>query len=142
MIWSRDTRNASKPLRSYVESHTDTITQLAFHPSQPQKLLSGATDGLVSIFDTTIEDEDDALVQVLNHYGAIHCAGFLNAEEVYAVSSDEQLSVYTLSKPTDAEDATLPVTAFGDVREQLKSSYVIDIFPNSPSAYIAAGDTS
>ncbi|CAD0032114.1 unnamed protein product [Aureobasidium pullulans] len=130
------------PLQAYVESHNDTVTQVAFHPTQQQTLLSGATDGLVSIFDTTISDEDDALVQVLNHYGAVHCAGFLNAEEVYAVSTDEQLSVYTLSKPTDAEDATLPVTAFGDVREQLKSSYVVDLFPNSPSAYIATGDTS
>ncbi|THW03002.1 WD40 repeat-like protein [Aureobasidium pullulans] len=140
LLW--DTRNASKPLQAYVESHNDTVTQVAFHPTQQQTLLSGATDGLVSIFDTTISDEDDALVQVLNHYGAVHCAGFLNAEEVYAVSTDEQLSVYTLSKPTDAEDATLPVTAFGDVREQLKSSYVVDFFPNSPSAYIATGDTS
>lgn len=138
----RDTRNASKPVQAYVESHNDTVTQVAFHPTQQQTLLSGATDGLVSIFDTTISDEDDALVQVLNHYGAVHCAGFLNAEEVYAVSTDEQLSVYTLSKPTDAEDATLSVTAFGDVREQLKSSYVVDLFPNSPSAYIATGDTS
>ncbi|KAG9762948.1 WD40 repeat-like protein, partial [Aureobasidium melanogenum] len=140
LLW--DTRNISKPLQAYTESHTDTVTQIAFHPTQQNTLLSGSTDGLVSLFDTTISDEDDALVQVLNHYGAVHCAGFLNAEEVYAVSTDEQLSVYTLSKPTDAEDATLPVTAFGDVREQLKSSYVIDVFPNSPSAYIAAGDTS
>ncbi|CAD0048542.1 unnamed protein product, partial [Aureobasidium pullulans] len=139
---TESTKEGLGDVSAYVESHNDTVTQVAFHPTQQQTLLSGATDGLVSIFDTTISDEDDALVQVLNHYGAVHCAGFLNAEEVYAVSTDEQLSVYTLSKPTDAEDATLSVTAFGDVREQLKSSYVVDLFPNSPSAYIATGDTS
>ena len=142
MMVNRDTRNVSIPLRKYTESHTDTVTQLAFHPSKPQTLLSGSTDGLVSIFDTTIEDEDDALLEVFNHRGAIHCAGFLTAEEVYAVSSDEQLSVYTMSKPTDPEDATLPVQEFGDVRQQLKSSYVIDVFPSSTTApWIAAGDT-
>lgn len=105
--------------------------------------MSAATDGLVSIFDATIEDEDDALIQVLNHRGAVHCAGFLTPEEVYAVSSDEQLSVYTMSKPTDPEDATLPVLVFGDVRPQLNSSYVIDVFPTSasPPAWMAAGDT-
>lgn len=135
-------RNASKPFRQYTESHNDTITQLAFHPLNPQTLLSAATDGLVSLFDATIEDEDDALVQVLNHRGAVHCAGFLGADEVYAISSDEQLSVYATSKPSDAEDAVLPITSFGDVREQLQSSYVIDVYPGSGSpAWIAAGDT-
>lgn len=133
-------RNTSEPLRHYTESHNDTITQLAFHPNQPQTLLSAATDGLVSIFDAAIADEDDALVQVLNHKAAVHCAGFLSDDEVYAISSDEQLSVYTLSKPTDAEDAALPIVNIGDVRETLGCSYVIDIYPSSP-AWIAAGDT-
>lgn len=91
----------------------------------------------------TIDDEDDALVQVLNHGGGVHCAGFINADEVYAVSSDEQFSIYTLSKETDPEDAVLPVTAFGDVREQLQSSYIIDVYPTSgfPPGWVAAGDT-
>ncbi|GAB7355113.1 hypothetical protein MBLNU459_g5689t2 [Dothideomycetes sp. NU459] len=106
--------------------------------------MSAATDGLVSIFDATIADEDDALVQVLNHRGAVHCAGFLTEQEVYAVSSDEQLSIYTLSQPSDPEDATLPTTMFGDVREQLNSSYVVDVFRSAPSlpTWIAAGDTN
>jgi len=139
----RDLRNPSQPLRQYTESHNDTITQLAFHPSSPQTLLSAATDGLVSIFDVTIEDEDDALIQVLNHRGAVHCAGFLTSDGVYAVSSDEQLSVFTLNKPGDAEDAVLPVTEFGDVRERLGCSYVVDVYSASgtPPAWIAAGDT-
>ena len=72
----------------------------------------------------------------------MHCAGFLTADQVYAVSSDEQLSVYTLSKPGDAEDAVLPISAFGDVREQLSSSYVVGVFPAAASpGWIAAGDT-
>ena len=41
-----DTRNSSVPLRQYNESHTDSITQLQFHPVQPQILLSGSTDQL------------------------------------------------------------------------------------------------
>ena len=119
---------------------------MSFHPTQRQTLLSAATDGLVSIFDTKVEDEDDALIQVLNHYSAVHCAGFVNPDEVYAVSSDEQLSIYTLSKPTDAEDATLPVTAFGDVRETLSCNYVVDALISpatdmSPPVWIAAGNT-
>lgn len=129
-----DARNPGTPLRQYHESHTDTVTQLQFHPAQPQILLSGSTDGLVSVFDVNIEDEDDALQQVLNARSAVHCAGFLAQDQVYVVSTDEQYSIYTLAK-TAAEDEELPPPIqFGDVRKELDCMYVIDILvqPDGP----------
>lgn len=129
-----DTRNPRQPIRQYNESHTDTVTQLQFHPAQPHVLLSGSTDGLVSVFDVNHEDEDDALQQVLNPRSAVHCAGFLAHDEAYVVSTDEQYSIYTLAK-TAAEDEELPPpTQFGDVRDQLDCMYVIDILvqPDGP----------
>ena len=117
-----DTRSPSTPLRNYSESHTDTITQLAFHPDQPNMLLSGSMDGLISIFDINIEDEQDALQQVLNPRSAVHCAGFLNSTEVYVVTTDEYFSVYSLSETSDSG-----VLNIGDVREQLEGcSYVVN----------------
>jgi WD40 repeat protein len=121
-------------VRSYNESHTDTVTQLQFHPLQPQILLSGSTDGLVSIFDVNIEDEDDALQQVLNPRSAVHCAGYIAQDQVYVVSTDEHYSIYTLAK-TAAEDEQLPPPIqFGDVRDKLNCMYVIDVLvqPNGP----------
>lgn len=129
-----DTRNPRQPIRQYNESHTDTVTQLQFHPAQPHVLLSGSTDGLVSVFDVNHEDEDDALQQVLNPRSAVHCAGFLAHDEAYVVSTDEQYSIYTLAK-TAAEDEELPPPIqFGDVRDQLDCMYVIDILvqPDGP----------
>jgi WD40 repeat protein len=129
-----DMRNAAAPVRSYNESHTDTVTQLQFHPLQPQILLSGSTDGLVSIFDVNIEDEDDALQQVLNPRSAVHCAGYIAQDQVYVVSTDEHYSIYTLAK-TAAEDEQLPPPIqFGDVRDKLNCMYVIDVLvqPNGP----------
>ncbi|KAK4983908.1 hypothetical protein LTR50_006941 [Elasticomyces elasticus] len=148
LVW--DTRkldlhfSSYTPLRTFTESHNDTITQLSFHPTQSQVLLSGSTDGLVSLFDTTIADEDDALVQVLNHSSAIHCAGFISTTEAYAISSDEQLSIYGLNErfvPDQTEEDAPPVKAFGDVREQLRCSYVVEVVKCFDSSWIAAGNT-
>ena len=48
------------------ENHDD-ITALQYHPSDDQILLSGGDDGLVGVFDTTIQDENDSLIQAFDH---------------------------------------------------------------------------
>lgn len=122
-----DTRNFAAPLREYNESHTDTVTQLAFHPTQPNILLSGSTDGLVSIFDVNLVDEEDALQQVLNPRSAVHCAGFIAQDQAYVVSTDEQYSIHTLAKTKLEEEDVPPAIQFGDVRTTLHCTYVIDV---------------
>ena len=127
-----DARNVSVPVRNYTESHTDTITQLAFHPTQPNLLLSGSTDGLVSVFDINVQDEEDALQQVFNPKSAVHCSGFLGPKEVYVVTSDEHFSVYLLgeAKSSDGRD----MIGIGDVREKLKCMYVVGVVnPSQPA---------
>jgi WD40 repeat protein len=128
-----DLRNPSAgPLRSFVESHTDSITQLMWHPTQKNLLLSGSTDGLVSVFDAEVAEEEDALMQVLNPRSAVHCAGFLpGGEQVYALSTDEQFWVYGLEKSGTAEEEALPVKEFGDVRGELGCMYVVDVVKES-----------
>lgn len=130
-----DIRNPSAPVRSYIDSHTDTITRLAFHPSQPSVLLSGSTDGLVSLFDTTHADEDDALQQVLNPRSAVHCAGFLSPQEVYVVTTDEQLSIYNLSSDTPGSAREV-----GDVRPLLNCSYVVDLLTSALPPAMVVGE--
>lgn len=125
-----DTRNPAAPIRSYGESHTDTITQLAFHPEQPNILLSGSTDGLVSIFDANQAEEEDAIQQVFNPRSAVHCAGFLNSKKVYVVTTDEQFSIYSLGDLDQSSNDD--VIDHGDVREKLDCMYVVDIV-NHPS---------
>lgn len=129
-----DTRNAATPLRSYVESHTDSVTQLAFHTSQPNVLLSGSTDGLVSFFDLSQADEEDALQQVLNPRSAVHCAGFLSDKEVYVLTTDEHLSIYNLS-----EDTPGSALDFGDVRQSIGCTYVVDVINSARPPAIAFG---
>ena len=96
--------------------------------------MSGSIDGLVNIYDTTIQDEDDALLQVLNH-GSIHHAGFLSDTLVYALSHDEVFSIYHGS---DSSKTIEPVT-FGDLRTKADCEYVVDILHSEAGAIVAAG---
>ncbi|KAL9598202.1 MAG: hypothetical protein Q9179_003994 [Wetmoreana sp. 5 TL-2023] len=89
----------------------------------PSVLLSGSTDGLVNLYDTTITDEDDALTQVFNHGYSIAHTGFLLDPEVFALSHDEIFSVYD----TDDDDTQHSAHHFGDLRPQLHCDYVVDL---------------
>ncbi|KAL8926928.1 MAG: hypothetical protein Q9172_001589 [Xanthocarpia lactea] len=120
---------SKRPLLQYVESHNDDVTDLSFHPSRPSVLLSGSTDGLVNLYDTTITDEDDALTQVFNHGSSIAHTGFLSDHEVFALSHDEMLSIYD-DTDSDIAEAPMRVHAFGDLRPQLQCHlHQLDIVP-------------
>ncbi|KAJ5091363.1 hypothetical protein NUU61_006233 [Penicillium alfredii] len=156
-----DIRSPSEFRFQYVESHNDDITesgfwmyiagtnmigtmhfagdaQLQYHPSRSNILLSGSTDGLVNVYDTTVTDEDEALVQVINH-GSVHHAGFLSERTIYALSHDEVFSVHPATDPDEPTQEPEPVQ-FGDVRESLACEYVAQLCIGSQGPYIAAGN--
>ncbi|KAK9367204.1 WD40-repeat-containing domain protein [Lipomyces kononenkoae] len=138
VIW--DLRNARKPIREYIDSHNDDVTCVAFHPTTPHSLLSGATDGLVTRYNTAISDEDDAVLQVVNHGASIHCTGFFG-NDIYALSHMETFSIYKPTDKDDEEEEDKPenkATVVGDVREQWGCEYVIDI----GKGYVAVGTNS
>lgn len=113
-------------------------TQLQYHPTRNNILLSGSTDGLVNIYDTTVTDEDDALVQVINH-GSVHHAGFLSESTIFALSHDEQFSIHPTTNPDDPGQEPEPVD-FDDVREPLGVEYVVLVCMGGQGPYIAAGN--
>lgn len=133
-----DIRSPQEFRLQYVESHNDDITELQYHPTRSNILLSGSTDGLVNIYDTTVTDEDEALVQVINH-GSVHHAGFLSERTIFALSHDEHFSVYPATDPDDASQEPEPVH-FGDVRDPLGCEYVAQLCVGAQGPYIAAGN--
>ncbi|PSK48636.1 hypothetical protein B9Z65_47 [Elsinoe australis] len=139
-VW--DVRHSTAPLRSYLESHNDTLTTLSFSPTSPTHLLSSSTDALLTLFNTTHAEEDDAIQQVFNHSAAVHLATFLSPDEIAAISSDEALSVYEVSKPEDVENEDIHAlsTPYGDVREQLGASYVAQVVRSAGETWIASGN--
>lgn len=63
---------------------------------------------------------------------------------VYAVSHDEQMSIYTISQAAEAEGSSGgdgPVV-FGDVRPRLSCEYVVNVLRTDAGAVIAAGSQS
>uniref|UniRef100_A0A8H7NML2 WD40 repeat-like protein n=1 Tax=Bionectria ochroleuca TaxID=29856 RepID=A0A8H7NML2_BIOOC len=96
LLW--DVRSAPVQKAAYHDLHSDDITTLTYHPSNPNLLLSGSTDGLVSVHDTSIADEDELTVQTLNLNASIHRAGFLGPSLVYALSHDERFAIYDISE--------------------------------------------
>ena len=118
----------------------------------PSRLLSGSTDGLVNIYDTTALDEDEALVEVLNYGASVHHAGYLDDRTVFALSHDETLAVFTeLSDINSGGDARAGpdaagrrVQAFGDIRDIMDCAYAVDVLPQveewGGEALLAAGN--
>jgi WD40 repeat protein len=111
---------------------------LAFHPQDPTILLSGSTDGLVNIYDTKIQDQDEVIIQTFNHDASIHHAGFMCNTNVFALSHDERFAVYSTAEDVEKGSA---LANFGDLREPLGSRYVANVFPKTDGsgAIVAAG---
>lgn len=139
-LW--DTRKPNAARMSYTESHTDTITELKFLPypdSAPTVLLSGSTDGLVNVFDTTQTEEDDAVVQVINHHSAIHHTGLIG-QDIYALGTDEKLSFHVQQNPQQDYKEPDPFK-LGDIRELLSCDYTIGV-RNHAQPLLAVGKYS
>ncbi|KAI1432166.1 WD40-repeat-containing domain protein [Xylaria sp. CBS 124048] len=136
LLW--DARSTSVPKLHYTEVHSDDVTELKFHPSDHNILLSGSTDGLVNICDTRITDEDDVVIQTFNHDSSIHHAAFLNDTEVYAISHDERLALYNMAEGYKNGAASMD---FGDMRAALGCQYIANVFAkaNGAGAVIGAG---
>jgi WD repeat-containing protein 89 len=69
---NRDPRNPAAPLRNHTSTHSDDITTVSFFRSSEEErsrnnlLLSGSTDGLVSISNADEADEDEAVLHISN----------------------------------------------------------------------------
>ncbi|KAL9235770.1 hypothetical protein vseg_010506 [Gypsophila vaccaria] len=94
LIW--DWRN-KKQVACLEESHTEDVTQVRFAPGTQNKLLSASVDGLMCIFDTTGDiNDDDHLESVLNVGTSIGKIGFFgqNNQKLWCLSHIETLSVW------------------------------------------------
>jgi len=139
-IFGWDIRFPEKIKLHYAESHTDTVTELRFLPrdGRPSNfLLSGSTDGLINIYDTSTAEEEDAVFQVINHTSAIHHAGLLG-NDIYALGTDETLSFYSQQNP-DLEAQDPHPVHLGDVREQFGCDYVVNVVQTGSTPIVAAG---
>ena len=83
----------------------------------------------MNIYDIAQSDEDDALIQVANHGSSINHANFLSNFQFFAISHDENFSVYQLENVDDSATEVSP-QVFGDLRPQLECEYIVDVIPS------------
>ena len=119
------------------------ISKLAFHPTLFHKLLSGSTDSLINLFDTSLAEEDEALISITNHGSSIHRARFLSLDTFFGLSHDEAFSLYQIGPSEQTNEATgkSDHLGFGDLRGVLNCDYVVDVLSDGDigSAVVAAG---
>lgn len=56
----------NKMVGGYWDSHENDISQVKFHPTNPNLLLSGSLDGLINYFDISELNEEDAIQGTFN----------------------------------------------------------------------------
>ncbi|KAI8818402.1 WD40-repeat-containing domain protein [Fimicolochytrium jonesii] len=140
-IW--DIRAHPTPATTFMECHSDDITQLRFHPSDPNAMISGSTDGLICLYNLATLEEDDALYQVIKE-DSISKIGFFGPayEYIYCLSHMETFSLYKFLEGDK-------VFSFGDVRadseaQQMKVDYLIDCVYDAAGQrmFLVTGDQS
>lgn len=107
-----DVRKCST-LTTFTDSHRTDLTQVKFHPSQPHKLASGATDGLINVFNVNESDEYDALEYCLNSECSVQTINWhpnQNVMQVNDVKADDDNS----NTSTDTSDWLSCITDTND----------------------------
>ncbi|MBN3287711.1 WDR89 protein, partial [Polyodon spathula] len=99
----------AQPLGVYSESHNDDITQVRFHPSKPDMVVSGSTDGLVNVFDIGTDTEDDALLATCNSDSSVSSITWSGEryDQICCLTHDEGLFWWDLAQLETEEPITL-----------------------------------
>jgi WD repeat-containing protein 89 len=122
LILFYDPRQA-RLLSAFSECHSDDVTQIQFHPTISNMMMSGSTDGLINLYnlqdlskerivDENVETaEDDALYQVIKE-DSISKLGYFGPlfEYVYSVTHIETFSIYKFEQGER-------LNSYGDIRK-------------------------
>ncbi|KAM1449639.1 hypothetical protein EV2_008471 [Malus domestica] len=112
---------SNKQVACLEDSHVEDVTQVHFIPDHQSKLLSASVDGLMCIFDTKGDiNEDDHLDSVLNVGTSIGKVGFFGEtyEKLWCLTHIETLSIW------DWKDAS--ETSFQDARSLASKGWTLD----------------
>lgn len=91
----------SAPQRILSEIHSNSITTLLFHPTNPTLLISGSSDSTLSISNLAEPDDDNVQLASVVHPAPVqHIATFAARDGqpgVCAVSDDERFAAYVFA---------------------------------------------
>uniref|UniRef100_A0A2I3GGB0 WD repeat-containing protein 89 n=1 Tax=Nomascus leucogenys TaxID=61853 RepID=A0A2I3GGB0_NOMLE len=100
-------------------THSNDVTQVHFHPSNPSMIISGSPDGLVNVFDINVDNEEGALVTTCNLISSVSCISWSGKghKQIYCMTHDERFYWWDLNHL----DADEPITCLNiqDVGEMV-----------------------
>lgn len=108
----------------YWESHSEDICDVRFHPTKPDRLASGSTDGLINVYDLAQPDEDDALEYCLNTESSV---SKMNWFKDAAAEDKDMLSCITHMNDVHIYDVEDSEKLFERNREQLSRELHVKI---------------
>lgn len=130
------------PMAMNEDFHTEDINQLAFHPQDPNTILTGSEDGLICVIQPSAEDQDEWLQNVINIENPVSRFGFFgpSAQFLWALSTVETLSLWNIEECERLSD-------FAHIRDNLSRSanqtidYLVDAHYDAASQrlFLAAG---
>jgi WD repeat-containing protein 89 len=102
-------------LQVFDEVHSDDCTQIRIHPLHPHVMMSGATDGLINLYDLTklSEGQDECLYQIIK-CDSVSTLGYFGPEWEY-IHSTSHMETFSIFKFNQGE----VVKAYGDCRDGL-----------------------
>lgn len=118
LFWDWRTR---KELACLEECHTEDVTQVRFHPTRKEKLVSASVDGLMCVFDTLGEiNDDDGLDMVMGVGTSVGRIGFYGAssERLWCLTHIETLSIWDFEEGTRLAD-------FNDTRAKASANWAL-----------------
>lgn len=93
LFW--DARTTKQRL-AFADTHAGDVTQVLFHPSHPNLLVSGSVDGLVAVHDVAVGplDEDEGFCAALNLETSVVGMGTYGAQGLWCTSGTEGLFLW------------------------------------------------
>jgi WD repeat-containing protein 89 len=105
----------------FFESHQEEVTDVKFHPTNPDTVASGSTDGLINVFDCKKESEDDALLFSLNTEDSVGKLNWHSQERLSCITNKSDLHIYDIS-----EQDLLKKWERSSITDSIKRKSVID----------------
>ena len=87
---SQDLSSTKDPIGAYSETHSNDVTQVHFHPSNPNMIISGSLDGLVNVFDINVDNEKGTLVTTCNSISSVSCISWsgIGYKQIYCMTHE------------------------------------------------------